>query len=216
MIRPLIKSLFALSLLFGTAVFGQNEPSGKDDFVLQAMQTEMQRSKSQLKLEGMSAPYYIDYRVVDMDDLIADSAYGALRSTARTRLRFLRVVVRVGDYKQDSFIGEGEGSVELMPLDADLLALRHQIWIATDKAYKSANEALTAKQAQLKQLTIDQPVDDFAHADAVQHLEPLVKLDVDAAPWLKLLQDVWLSIRAIPRSSHSIRHSSSRRSIATS
>jgi predicted Zn-dependent protease len=190
MIRPLIRSLFALSFLFSAAAFAQNEPSAKDDLVLQAMQTEMQRSKSQLKLEGMSAPYYIDYRVVDAEDFIAESAYGALRTSARTRFRLLRVVVRVGDYKQDSFIGEGEGAVELMPLDADLLALRHQIWIATDKAYKSANEALTAKQAQLKQLTIDQPVDDFAHADPVKHLEPLVKLDVDPAPWLKLLQDV--------------------------
>jgi hypothetical protein len=154
------------------------------------MQTEMARSQSQLKLEGMSAPYYIDYRVVDMDEFAAEAAFGALRSNQRTRLRFLRVVVRVGDYKQDSFIGEGMGDVELMPLDADGLALRHQIWLATDKAYKAANEALTAKQSQLKQLTVDQPIDDFSHAEAVQFIAPLASLDLDPAPWLKMLQDV--------------------------
>ena len=69
----------------------------------------------------------------------------------------------------------------MLPLDDDELALRHQLWLATDRAYKAATESLTAKQAQLKQLTIDQPVDDFAHADPVQHLEPLAKLDGDAS-----------------------------------
>ena len=49
-----------------------------------------------------------------------------------------------------------------MPLDNDMTALRHELWLATDGAYKSAAESLTAKQAQLKQLTVDQPVDDFA------------------------------------------------------
>ena len=76
-----------------------------------------------------------------------------------------------------------------MPVDDDMLALRHQLWIATDRAYKAAAESLTAKQAQLKQLTIDQPVDDFAHAEPVQSVGPLVKLEFDPEPWKKMLQD---------------------------
>ena len=103
------------------------------------------------------------------------------------RLRFLRVVVRVGDYKQDSYFGQGEGTLDLAPLDDDELALRNQLWLATDRAYKAATESLAAKQAQLKQMTVDQPVDDFAHADPVQHLEPLAKLDGDVAAWFKTI-----------------------------
>jgi hypothetical protein len=76
-----------------------------------------------------------------------------------------------------------------MPLDDDIVALRHQLWLASDAAYKSAAQALTAKQAQLKQLTVDQPVDDFAHAAPVQSIEPLAKLDFDPQPWTKMLQD---------------------------
>jgi predicted Zn-dependent protease len=63
------------------------------------------------------------------------------------------------------------------------------VWTATDKAYKQAVEALTDKQARLKQLTIDHPVDDFAHAEAVQSLGPLVELKVERDPWLKMLRD---------------------------
>ncbi len=160
-----------------------------DDPVLRAMQKELERSKSQLKLEQMAAPYYIDYRVADMDGYIAEAAFGALRTNLHARFRFVRVVVRVGDYKQDSFFGQGEGVSDYMPLDDDELALRHHLWLATDKAYKAATEAFAAKQAQLKQLTVDHPVDDFAHAEPVQFIGPLVKLDVDPAPWLKTLQD---------------------------
>src|SRR5438445_3182623 len=150
-----------------------------DDPVLQAMRTELDRSKSALKLEGMAAPYYIDYHVTDMDTHAAEAAFGALRTDVRVRFRFLRVVVRVGDYKQDSFFGQGQGVMDFMPLDSDLVALRHQIWLATDNAYKAATEALTAKQAQLKQYTVDQPVDDFSRAEPVVSIGPLAKLDFD-------------------------------------
>ena len=161
----------------------------KDDVVLSAMQSELERSKSQLKMDQVAAPYYIEYRVFDVDEYSAEASFGALRGDVRTRIRFLRVVVRIGDYKQDSYVGQGEGTLDFMPVDDDTTALRHQLWIATDRAYKAAAESLAAKQAQLKQLTIDQPVDDFAHADPVQSLGPLVQLAFDPKPWEKMLQD---------------------------
>ena len=160
-----------------------------DDPVLRAMLKELERSKSQLKLEQMAAPYYIDYRVEDLDAYLAEAAFGALRTNLRTRVRLLRVVVRVGDYKQDSFFRQGEGVSDYVPLDNDELALRHHLWLATDRAYKAATEALSAKQAQLKQLTIDHPVDDFAHAEPVRLMGPLAKLEVDPARWDKTLED---------------------------
>jgi TldD protein len=160
-----------------------------DDPVLQAMRAELERSKAALKLEGMAAPYYIDYHVTEMDTQAAEAAFGALRTDVRLRFRFLRVVVRVGDYKQDSSFGQGQGGLDFMPLDNDIVALRHQIWLATDNAYKAATESLTAKQAKLKQYTVEQPVDDFAHADPVVAIGPPAKLDFDPRPWLKMLQD---------------------------
>jgi TldD protein len=178
-----------LLALLVPSIHAQAKNSADDDPVLQAMRAELERSKTALKLEGMAAPYYIDYHVTDMDAHAAEAAFGALRTNVRLRFRFLRVVVRVGDYKQDSFFGQGQGGLDFMPLDNDLVALRHQIWLATDNAYKAATESLTAKQAKLKQYTVDQPVDDFAHADPVVSIGPPAKLDFDAQPWLKMLQD---------------------------
>ena len=181
-----------LLVLLGPMILAQEKnarASINDDPVLQAMSAELERSKSKLKMEGVALPYYIDYRVTDLDAYAAEAAFGALRTNVRTRSRFLRVVVRVGDYKQDSFFGQGQGVLEIMPLDDDVLALRHRIWLATDKAYKAATEAFTAKQAQLKQYSVDQPVDDFAHAEPVVSVGPLVELRLDPQPWLKMLQD---------------------------
>ena len=165
--------MFALVVLISAPGDPGSSATTPEDPLLRAMKIELERSKSQLKLEQMAAPYYIDYQVVDMDQRTAEAAYGALRTDLHLRLRVLRVVVRVGDYKQDSFFGQWQGMMDLVPLDDDEFALRQHFWLATDRAYKAAIQSLAAKQAQLKQLTIDQPVDDFAHADPVQHLEPL-------------------------------------------
>lgn len=155
----------------------------KTDPVLKAMVEELERSKAGLKLDQVASPYYIEYRVVDADEALAEATFGALNLNVRSRYRVLRVVVRIGDYKQDSYFGEGEGSVALMPVDDGLLPLRQALWLTTDRAYKAAAQALTAKQAQLKQFTIDQPVDDFAHADPVHSIAPLAKLEADVSSW---------------------------------
>lgn len=153
------------------------QTKAKSDPVLQAMLEELDRSKAGLKLDQVAAPYYIEYRVLDVDEASAQAAFGALNSNTRTHFRFLRVVVRIGDYKQDSFFGQGEGMAGFLPVDDDNLSLRQNLWLTTDRAYKAAAEALTAKQAQLKQLTIDEPVDDFARAEPVHAIGPLAVLD---------------------------------------
>ncbi|MGC1477488.1 MAG: peptidase U62, partial [Terriglobales bacterium] len=150
----------------------------------------MDRSKAKLKMENVAAPYYIEYRVAEIDQFDASAVFGALRNQQHNHGRLLRVVVRVGDYKQDSFYGTGEGAVDLVSSDDDVFAIRHRIWLATDRAYKAASEALSAKQAALKQLKVDEPVDDFAKATPVEAIEPLARFSsADFTPWLHLLEE---------------------------
>ncbi|MGO8985551.1 MAG: metallopeptidase TldD-related protein [Terriglobales bacterium] len=164
--------------------------SADGDIVLRALREEMDRSKAQLKLANAPSPYYIEYRVIEVDGFQAAAVFGALRSQQREHGRLLRVVVRVGDYKQDSFFGTGEGTVDLLPIDDDIFATRHRIWLATDRAYKAATEALAAKQSALKQLKVDEPVDDFARAPQVEVIEPVVHLSQeDFTAWLNLIEE---------------------------
>jgi len=164
--------------------------AAKGDGLLEALLTELDRSKAQLKMDHVQGPYYVEYRVNEVDDFGAEAAFGALRENQHVHVRVLRVVVRVGDYKQDSYFGRGQGESSILPLDNDPIALRHQIWLATDEAYKAAGQALAEKQAAMKQFSVDpNPVDDFAKAPQMIAVEPTVSLKVDEAAWKKTLED---------------------------
>ena len=169
------------------------------DALLEALLTELDRSKAQLRMDQVQPPYYIEYRVNDVYEYGAEAAFGALREQQRIHVRILRVVVRVGDYKQDSYFGQGMGETNVLPLDDDPIALRHQIWLATDAAYKAAGEALTEKQAALKQFSAEeQPVDDFAKAPVATTVEPTVNLLIDETSWQKTLEDATNLYRRYP------------------
>ena len=173
--------------------------AAKGDGLLEALLTELDRSKAQLKMDQVQPPYFIEYRADDVEDYIAEAAFGALRENQHSRYRVLRVVVRIGNYKQDSFYGRGEGESTILPLDDDPIALRHQIWLATDEAYKSAGQALAAKQAALKQFSADaNPVDDFAQTTQLIAVDPTVSLKLDEASWKKTLEDVTNLFRQYP------------------
>jgi TldD protein len=165
--------------------------AAKGDGLLEALLTELDRSKAQLKMDQVQAPYYIEYRVNEVEDIGAEAAYGALRENQHIHVRVLRVVVRIGDYMQDSYFGRGQGESSILPLDNDPIALRHQIWLATDDAYKAAGQALAEKQAAMKQFSADpNPVDDFAKSPKMIAVEPTASLKIDEALWKKTLEDV--------------------------
>src|SRR5271167_373849 len=173
--------------------------AAKGDALLEELLTELDRSKAQLKMDQVQAPYYIEYRVNDVDDFSAEAAFGAVRESDRSRLRVLRVLVRIGDYKQDSFYGQGIGSASILSLDNDPIALRRQIWLLTDEAYKNAADAYAEKLSALKQFTPDpNPIDDFAHAPVVAAVGETVSIKVDQTEWDKTLQDVTSLYRQYP------------------
>jgi TldD protein len=189
----------ANSLPAAKTVAAEAHPAANGDALLEALMTELDRSKTQLKMDQVDPPYYIEYRVNDVDDYSAEAAFGAVRENQRVRYRVLRVVVRIGDYKQDSYYGIGMGETNILPLDDDPIALRHQIWLATDDAYKEAVEALTEKQAALKQFSADATsVDDFAKAPVVSAIDPTVKLQLDEASWKKTIEDATNLYREYP------------------
>ncbi|HKE35106.1 MAG TPA: metallopeptidase TldD-related protein [Candidatus Acidoferrum sp.] len=173
--------------------------AAKGDGLLEALLAELDRSKAQLKMDQVQPPYFIEYRVNDVDDFYAEAAFGALREGQHGHYRVLRVVVRIGDYKQDSFYARGEGESTILPLDNDPIALRHQIWLATDDAYKAAGQALAEKQAELKRFSADaNPIDDFAKSAPLIAVEPTVSLKLDEASWKKTLEDVTNLFRQYP------------------
>jgi hypothetical protein len=173
--------------------------AAKGDALLEALLTELDRSKAELKMDQVQAPYYIEYRVNDVDDFNAEAAFGSMRQNDHTHLRVLRVVVRIGDYKQDSYYSQGLGNASILPLDNDPIALRRQIWLLTDEAYKNAADAYAEKLSELKKFTADpNPVDDFARTPVVSALGGTAKLEINQEDWNKTLEQVTNLYRQYP------------------
>jgi len=147
------------------------------------MLTELDRSMGQLQLPGFAKPFFIQYRIEEVDDFDTKAEFGASEGGGRLRQRVARVTVRVGDYKTDSSGGRGDGSIELAALDDDPIALRSTLWQATDQAYKQALAAYAQKQAELKQVQTPPQADDFSQEKSTISLAGPVALQLDENAW---------------------------------
>jgi TldD protein len=158
-------------------------PANESDQTLRAMHDEMERARTRLALADVQKPFYIEYRLLDLDVRAVTASFGALVGSTTTRARFMSVDVRVGDYHLDSsnFISDNDfqgflGSTGQVGIDRDYNSLRQDLWLATDQAYKEAATQMALKQAFLRSLTMPPEIDDFSKG------MPLVKIDPRIEP----------------------------------
>jgi len=202
----LLPCLLALAVV--SSVFAQ-APSD-NDHTLQSMRDEMARSKSRLELKIPPSdqpvrPYFLEYRLLDMDIREISAEFGALVSSTHNRTRVMNVEARVGDYKLDSsnFISDEGfrgfiGPTGTVGIDRDYDSLRQDLWIATDQAFKEAVETYSRKQAYLSSLARPSDIDDFSRVQVVQHVEPLANSDWSGRNWEQEARDSSAALRAFP------------------
>ena len=165
-------------------------PAGDNDQTLHAMRDELERSRTRLKLPGVDKPFYIEYRLLDVDVRSVNASFGALLSSDVSRNRFMSVDVRVGDYHLDSsnFVSEDGfrgflGSTGQVGIDRDYNSLRQDLWLATDQAYKAAVTQMSLKQAFLRSLTKAPEIDDFSQVPPMVKVDPRLEPDWTSRNW---------------------------------
>jgi predicted Zn-dependent protease len=189
---------------------GQPARASESDHTLQAMRDEMARSKARLELnmpgtEQPVRPYYVEYRLLDLDVRSVIAEFGALVSSSTTKNRFMTVDARVGNYRQDgsNFIsGEGFrgfiGSTGSVGIDGDYDSLRQDLWIATDQAFKEAVETYSRKQAYLNTLARPADIDDFSQEAPVVLVEPRLTPDWTSRDWDQEARNASAALRSFP------------------
>ncbi len=184
-----IGNLFAAGLLSAAIFLPQVAPAqttradAEKDPVLKAMLDELDRSMAHLQLPGFEKPYFIEYRVEDVQDFETRASYGAGEGSNHSHARIARISVRVGDYKTDNSGPRGDGALQLASIDDDPIALRSSLWSGTDQAYKLALAAYAQKQAELKQVQTPPQADDFSKAKPIISLADPIKLSLDEKAW---------------------------------
>jgi TldD protein len=199
-----------LSLCVAPMVFASQATEDKDH-TIQAMKDEMARAKARLELAIPPSnqpvrPYYIEYRLLDLDIREITGEFGALLSTGHSRTRQMTVGARVGDYKLDSsnFIGDEGfrgfiGPSGSVGIDRDYDSLRQDLWIATDQAFKEAVETYSRKQAYLSSLARPSDIDDFSRVQVIQHVDPLATTDWSNRNWEEEVRQTSSALRAFPK-----------------
>jgi predicted Zn-dependent protease len=203
--------LAIIFLMFAAASTTRAQAPVDNDQTIRAMRDEMARAKSRLELalpqsDKPVRPYFIEYRLLDLDVREVVGQFGALVNSAHTRTRVMNVAARVGDYKLDSsnflsdegfrgFIGPS-GSVGI---DRDYDSLRQDLWIASDQAFKEAVETYSRKQAYLSSLARASDIDDFAQVQTVEHIEPLANSDWSNRNWEDEAREASGTLRAFPK-----------------
>jgi predicted Zn-dependent protease len=165
------------------AVAQSTRAEAEKDPVLKAMLEELDRSMAHLQLPGFEKPYFIEYRMEDVQDFETRGAFGATEGSQHSHARVVRISVRVGDYKTDNSGPRGDGALQLSSIDDDPIALRSALWSGTDQAYKAALAAFAQKQAELKQVQTPPQADDFSKAKPIVSLAEPVRLSVDEQGW---------------------------------
>jgi predicted Zn-dependent protease len=189
----------------------QQSAAADNDKTLAAMQDELNRSSARLELKipdktDPARPYFIQYRVLDIDVRTIVAEFGALVSSTSGKNRVMSVDVRAGNYNLDSsnFItDEGFsgflGSTGTVGIDRDYDSLRQDLWLASDQAFKAAVENLSKKQAFMSRLARAPSIPDFSPAPPTVNMEPLRDPDWTTRNWEQEARDVSAALRAFPQ-----------------
>jgi len=179
--------------------------------ILKAMQEELRRSMDKLEFGDFERPYFTQYTLNEITRQSLSASYGAMLSQNESRSRYLSVDVHVGSYDFDN-TPSGTGffhipdyydrfvrRYSLAPLDDDMDALRHRLWLLTDARYKQALDALNKKKGELisKVEEEDRPAD-FSQESISIRIDPLKELDLDMESWRKVLIDISARFKRYP------------------
>jgi predicted Zn-dependent protease len=162
----------------------QAQSQAPEDDTLRAMKDEMKRSLARLQTADLGKPYFIAYRLLDVQVRAVTADFGSIVNSSTSRIRLMLVQVRMGNYHIDSsnFITGGGfrgsiGNSGQVGIDGDYYSLRQDLWLATDQAYKEAADKLASKQAFLNSLAKPPEIDDFAGIE-----KPVVLIEPHAVP----------------------------------
>lgn len=184
----------ALQLLLVVALGALSARAEGPSALEAALDAELSRAMQGLALPNQPKPYWIQTEVLDGDVATARASFGALHADDHDPYRNLRAEVRVGSYALDSsnFVGGIGGRDGVMnrtlPLEDAPDALRREVWLALDEAYKGATETYAAKLAARQGQDRERPPDFSRATPLVGAPLPPAKADADVVRgWARAL-----------------------------
>ncbi|MEM1349931.1 MAG: metallopeptidase TldD-related protein, partial [Myxococcota bacterium] len=173
------------------------ETPAKREQVLVAMSAELDRSLASLKFKDYVAPYFVAYRLKDIEQRSITGKFGSIIADEEDRQRYVYTEVRVGDYGFDNHANIDNEAFRLSdyqadkraPLDENLKAIRGTLWLLTDEAYKKAlSDYLTKKGGAVYATEEKTDVDSFSKETPETFRGAVTPIDFDDEMWSEQVQ----------------------------
>ncbi|HPI21110.1 MAG TPA: hypothetical protein PKY56_12145, partial [Candidatus Kapabacteria bacterium] len=175
---------FNFILLYLLIILSLSAKAFEQEEVFRAMQDEITRTLSELHLESLQKPYYVEYTLLFENEYSAKAVLGQIVESDNSQIATISVSVRVGDYKFDNtnffdfglnLFGSGDDEERFknrqVPLELDYSTLRRELWLATDAAYKRAAEIYSKKESSLKNKMRKDTIDDYTQIPPETHIQ---------------------------------------------
>lgn len=198
-----------LAALLAALILPLPGQAAEPDPVLDALNTELQRSFQGLRKAEPGTPlYYLSYQAVETRSRTVSAILGSLHEESEGVTRTLDVDARVGSRALDNThqikgiesAGHADASVAgELPIDGDPLALRQAAWQLTDRAFKEAQTRYTKATAD-KAVTADESdsSDDFSNDPPQQWSEAARPPPPDPGLWRERLRRLSASAGRYP------------------
>lgn len=157
------------------------------------------------------APYFVEIGADDADNFSVSASLGALYPARKARVRPFRVNVRVGGKDFDNtnsiyseyYPGQRYDPPQL-PQENSVIAMRNALWLALDRSYKTAVEAIGRKKAALRGVSVTDPLPDFWAPPRLVLFEDARRATVDERLWTERVRALSAVFGAYPGITSSI------------
>jgi len=144
------------------------------------------------------------YEVAENDTDVIVASEGSIDQQNHSHTRYLDVTIRVGTPEFDNYrVSQGRRvrftTATPIALNDDPDSIRRNVWLATDRVYRSASQRLIQLQAdeKLRTAALDSS-DDFSKEEPQVHVADPGQLKFDAAAWAERLKRLSAAFSQFP------------------
>ncbi len=208
--RRTIVAAAALLVILPSAWAADGETAPRS-MLIKVLSEELDYSMSNLAMPDGTKPYFMAYTITDRQRVSISAELGALSNDDASHDRVLDVDLRVGDYALDNthkirggFMGFDPSDFmgrEATPisLSGDPLAIKQAVWLATDRAFKSAAKKYQRVLTNLKtKVEEEDKSDDFTREKPNVDFEAQALLNIDRQAWGQRVRKVSQLARKYP------------------
>jgi predicted Zn-dependent protease len=182
---------------------GKKPPAGaKAGPILGFLEAELKRNIQKLKAPDSPKPYHLAYTVDDIEAVTIRAELGSISRSRRNRSRQLTVDMRVGTRKFDNthFLERSWGAHGgSLPIEDDEAAIRTEVWLATDRIYRSTVEEYARVKAKFKTSSKEKDEsNDFSPPVRLIRIVKPARLKINVADWEERLRKVSKAFRQHP------------------